>query len=402
MVSVDEARDEIMARCGVLGVETVDALTSNGRVLARGVVSGEAVPPRPKSAVDGYAIRTTDSGPRRLRMAEIAAAPGDEVHIEPGEAIRIMTGGDVPTGADAVVMVEDSCETAASVEFTRDVQAGANILPTGHDITVGQVVASVGDVIGPAEIGLMATIGVTRIEVYRRPRVAVMATGDELVEPWETPPRGAIRESNRWTLMAALADAGCDVTWHGVARDNEESLHAAYDAALAVADVVITSGGVSMGTRDLIKPLLESRGTVHFGRVNFKPGKPLTFASIRDKGGDKRWFGLPGYPVSSLVTLEVFVRPALLAMQGRRDHFRPTVDVTLDHDVRPDRGRPEYQRASVRWGDGRLRARSTGGQSSSRLLSMRGANALLVIPTSDQVIRAESVVQALLTGPIAQ
>ena len=400
MVSVDEAIDAILARAEPLGTETVDALSADGRVLAADVRADGPLPPTPRSAVDGYAVRAADRGERVLLPDEIVAGPERAVVVGQGQAARIMTGAPIPGGADAVVMVEDTGESDGRVRIDREVESGGNVHRAGIDVEGGQVVVEAGAVLGPAEIGLLATIGHTDVLVYRRPRVAVLATGDELVEPTEEPPPGCIRDSNRYALLAAAREAGAEVVWHGVARDTEGDLEAKVRAALDASDVLITSGGVSMGTRDLIKPLLESLGTIHFGRVNFKPGKPLTFATICATIGERVVFGLPGYPVSSLVTFEVFVRPALLKMAGRRDVQRPRVEVELEHDIRPDASRPEYHRVVVRWHAGRLVARTTGAQGSSRLLSMRGANALLVLRASDQLLPAGSRVPAMLTGAI--
>jgi molybdopterin molybdotransferase len=398
MVSVDDALATILGQVQPLETEQVDALAAEGRVLAEAVRADAPLPAGPRSAVDGYAVRAADVGERELLADELVAGQDRAVAVGAGQAVRIMTGGSVPSDADAVIMVEDSSERDGTVSFSASPSPGSNVHRTGQDIAVDQTVLEAGSLLGPAEVGLLATVGRVRISAYRRPRVAVLATGDELVEPWERPPAGCIRDSNRYALAAAVREAGAELVWHGVASDEEDRLAAAVGDALDRCDVLITSGGVSMGTRDLIKPLLEDLGTVHFGRVNFKPGKPLTFASV----GERKVFGLPGYPVSSLVTFEVFVRPALLKMQGRRQVSRPRVEVEIEHELHPDRGRPEYQRAVVRSVGGRLVARTTGGQGSSRLLSMAGANALLEIAASDEPLPSGERVTALLTGEIRQ
>jgi molybdopterin molybdotransferase len=395
MVSVETAGAIIVEWAPVLTTGQVAPWTAEGRVLAEDVRAAGPMPSEARSAMDGYAIRAGEPGPRRL-LGEITAGSAGAYEIGPGEAARIMTGGVVPAGADTVVMVEDTSESDGQVTVSVEPRAGANIVPVAADLESGQLVVSAGTVLGPAEIGLLATLGAAHVMVYRRPRVAVLATGDELVEPWETPSPGGVRDSNRYALIAAARDAGAEVVWHGVARDEEDHLASQVRAALNSADVLITSGGVSMGTRDLIKPLLETLGTIHFGRVNFKPGKPLTFASV----GSKLVFGLPGNPVSSLVTFEVFVRPGLLKMGGRHTIFRPRVEVEVEHEIRPDPVRPEYQRAVIRWEGGRLLASTTGSQSSSRLLSMQGANGLLEIAPADHPLPARQRVPALLTGPI--
>jgi molybdenum cofactor synthesis domain-containing protein len=223
--------------------------------------------------------------------------------------------------------------------------------------------------------------------------VGVLATGDELVDPDQTPPPGAVRDSNRFAVMTAVQDAGAEVVFQAHARDEEAILERSMREALAGADVLITSGGVSMGTRDLIKPLLERMATIQFGRVSFKPGKPLTFATTAE---GKLCFGLPGFPVSSLITFEVFVRPALLKMCGADQYLRPRVEVALAHDIRPDPVRPEYQRATLTWEEHHFVARTTGLQASSRLMSIVGANALLEIHPGTETLTKGTMVQALL------
>jgi molybdenum cofactor synthesis domain-containing protein len=260
------------------------------------------------------------------------------------------------------------------------------------DLTRGQHVLSAGMRIGAAEVGLLATVGCARVAVFKQPTVAVLATGDELVEPDQTPPPGSVRDSNRYALMAAAEEAGVKVAWHGHALDDEDALERAMREGLHAADVLLTSGGVSMGTRDLIKPLLDKMATIHFGRVSFKPGKPLTFATA----GEKLAFGLPGFPVSSLVTFEVFVRPALLKLGGAENVKRPRVEVALGHEIRPDPVRPEYQRATVTWEDHHFVAHTTGLQSSSRLMSIVGANALLELSPGNDSLPKGTMVQALL------
>ncbi|WP_322512310.1 molybdopterin molybdotransferase MoeA, partial [Chloroflexus sp.] len=273
---------------------------------------------------------------------------------------------------------------------------GDYVHTVGQDVARGQIALTAGTTLGAAEIGILATLGITRILAYRRPRVAVLATGDEVVEPSETRPGGAVRDSNRYALMAAVREAGCEPISLGIARDDAAVQRQAILRGLEQADVLITSGGVSMGTRDLIKPLLAELGTVHFGRIAFKPGKPTTFATV----GGKLVFGLPGFPVSSLVSFEVFVRPALRALQGDATPFRPRVAVTLAEPIRPSPDRPEYQRIIVTYREGRLAAVSTGSQSSSRILSLRGANGLLLVPAGETVYPAGSTLPALLTGPL--
>ncbi len=393
MVSVDEARRAILERAQALDTEQVGLRDAFGRVLSEDVVADADLPGLPRSSVDGFAVLASDESPTRRVLDEVTAGHLAHEQVRPGTAVRIMTGGSLPEGADAVVMVEDVEDDGQLATLRRRPAAGENVHPPGMDLSRGQPVLAAGTRLGPAEIGLLATVGKVPVPVVRRPRVAVLATGDELVEPDRVPPPGFVRDSNRYALTAAAQAAGAHVIWQGHALDVEALLEERVTSALAEADVLVTSGGVSMGTRDLIKPILERVATVHFGRVSFKPGKPLTFASTADH---RLAFGLPGFPVSSLVTFEVFVRPALLRLSGLRDVFRPRVDVELTHPVRLDPVRPEFQRAVVWWEDGHYRARTTGLQASSRLLSIAGANALLELPADERTLPVGSRVSALL------
>ena len=396
MVPMDEAQRLIAAHVTPLEAEQIGTLAAEGRVLAEDVYAPHDIPDLPKAAVDGYALRAADGlAPRRV-LAELIAGGARGGAVEPGTAVRIMTGAPVPPGADAVVMVEQTQEQGGLLHIQHAPRPGDAIHTVGQDIGRGQLVLARGALIGPADIGLLATVGRTRALCYRRPRVAVLATGDEVYEPDALPEEGGIRDSNRYSLLAAAREAGAETISLGIARDDAEVQRAAILAGLEQADVLITSGGVSMGTRDLIKPLLAELGTVHFGRVAYKPGKPTTFATVRGRLA----FGLPGYPVSSLVSFELFVRPALRGLQGDPRPERPRALVALEHPISPSHDRPECQRAVVAWRDGRLRAHTTGAQGSSRLLSMRGANALLFVPAGQQPYPAGAELEAILTGPI--
>ena len=396
LVAVEAALQTILDHTPVLEPEEISLAEVLGRTLAEEVTSSENMPPFDASTVDGYAVIAADGSPSRAVLSEITAGQVGEVIVRAGTAARIMTGAPLPPGADAVVMVEDTAEADGRVTVRKALRPGENVQPMGADLAVGQPVLAAGTVLGAPEIGLLATLGRTRVKVGRRPRVAVMATGDELVEASQAPGPGAIRDSNGPSLMASVREVGAIPISLGIGRDDEAEQEARIAAGLDQADVVLTSGGVSVGSRDLIKPILERLGQVHFGRVAIKPGKPLTFATV----GPKLVFGLPGNPVSTLVTFEVFVRPALLKMEGRRAVLRPRVEVVLEHDVKPSPDRTEYQRAVVRWEGGRLLARTTGSQVSSRLLSMVGANGLIIIEPGEAKVPAGSTVPALLTGPL--
>lgn len=393
MVEVRDALQVILDHAAPLGIENVPLMSAPGRYLAQDVLADADLPGLPRSSVDGYAVIASDAATDLRVLGEVTAGRLGDAPVTPGSAVRIMTGGSLPEGTDAVVMFEDVEEVDGRAILQHKPRRGENVHPPGMDLSAGQTVLCRGRRIGPAEIGLLATVGRVQVPVFRAPRVGVLATGDELVDPDQTPPPGSIRDSNRFAVMTAVQDAGAEVVFQAHVLDDEASLERSMREALAGADVLITSGGVSMGTRDLIKPLLESLATIQFGRVSFKPGKPLTFATTAE---GKLCFGLPGFPVSSLITFEVFVRPALLKMCGADQWVRPRVEAVLAHDLRPDPVRPEYQRATLTWEDHHFVARTTGLQASSRLMSIVGANALLEIDPGTQTLTKGTMVQALL------
>lgn len=400
LIPLDAARRQIEAQVQPLGIETVSSLEADGRVLAEAIHSPEALPDVPKSIVDGYAVRSADGQQPRQVLREVVAGDTSEIAVEPGGAVRIMTGGNIPPGADAVVMVEHTSEEAGQLTVHRPIEAGAGIRVVGADVALDELVIPQGVTLGAAEVGLLAMLGRTSVPVYRRPRVAVLATGDELVEPDSPRERGGVRDSNRYALLAAVREAGGTALSLGIAADDYNLQRERLLQGISEADVVLSSGGVSMGTRDLIKPLLRELGTIHFGRVLFKPGKPTTFATIEHAGRRVLLFGLPGFPTSSLVTFEVFVRPTLRRLQGDANPERLRVSVTLSAPIRPPADRPEYQRVVISWQEGHLFARSTGPQISTRLLSLRSANGLLIVPPGGEVYPAGSTLEALLMGPL--
>ncbi len=369
-----------------------------GLVLAEDIFAHEPMPPFAAASVDGFAVIAADGPGRRRIVGDQMAGYMAGVRVEPGTAARVTTGAPIPPGADTMVMVEQTEEKDGYVDIlTADLQSGANIRPVGQDIEQGQRVLPAGTVIGPAELGLLGTVGKTLVTVYRRPTVAVMSTGDEIMEPHEPLRPGQIRDANRFTLMGAVRQAGAEPLDLGIVRDKANSLQETIERGLAQTDALLTSGGVSMGQLDLVKPYLASRGTVHFGRVNTKPGKPVTFATV----DGKPCFAMPGFPVSALVSFEVFVRPALLKMAGHRRIYRPREQAVLAHRVSHTAARTEFQRVVLtRRADGTLMASTTGLQGSGRLLSMVGANGLVVLPHGQDDFEAGAVVEALILGPV--
>lgn len=393
LVDADEAAAIVLKHVPVLGIEEVHVRDAWGRVLAEDLVGEAPLPPFPASAVDGYAVRAADAG-RTLRVVgESAAGRPFDGTLAPGTAARILTGGVLPEGADCVVMVEDVELSGDQVTVPGTLSAGTNFHRVGADLKTGDLILKAGTELGAAEIGIAAATNRARLPVRRRPRVAVMSTGDELFEVGNSGRRGQIPDSNRWALLAALREAGAEVEVLGIAPDEAGPLRRFVTSALDRVDALVTSGGVSVGTHDLVKPLLESLGTVHIGRVKLKPGKPFTFATLE---GGKVAFGLPGFPVSSLVTFEVFVRPALRKMQGSVQLQRPKLPVRLAYDARPTAERTEYQRVTLRREGDELVADTTGSQSSSRLMSLAGAHALVKVPAGDKVLKAGALVEAMI------
>lgn len=398
----DEARAIIDGQLTRLAPERIPLRQAAYRILAADLVAPKDHPPFAASTMDGYAVFADDSSPWREVIGEQNAGHVIDAEVTDGYTVRIMTGAPVPRGANAVVPVE-ATELAEDhvIIHQEDVRPGANIRPIGSDVRKGDLVLPAGTALGPAEIGLAANLGIDPVTVSRRPRVSVLSTGDELVEPGEPLGPGQIRDSNRFSLCAALQAEGCEITFAGKAPDQRHDLETFLDERLSTDDIVITSGGVSMGDLDLVKAILFDTPdiTVHFRRLYLKPGKPLNFATR----GEKLIFGLPGNPVSSLVTFEVFIRPTLRQMTGALEVDRPRVPVVLQHEVQAS-DRIEFQRGIVSVGaEGRLVARNSGRQQSSRLASFVGTNALLVIPPRESPYVAGETIQAMmLAAPFAE
>jgi molybdenum cofactor synthesis domain-containing protein len=398
MILIEEALAIVEREVQPLPAVTMPFDQALGLILAEDIFAVEPMPPFPAASVDGFAVIAADGPGSRRIVGDQMAGYVAGLRVEHGTAARVTTGAPIPTGADTMVMVEQTEERDGQVNIlTSDLPLGSNIRPVGQDIEPGQLVLPQGTFLGPAELGLLGTVGKTMVTVYRRPKVAVMSTGDEIVEPHEKPQPGQIRDANRFTLMGAVRQAGAEPVDLGIVKDKANSLEATIERGLAEADALLTSGGVSMGQLDLVKPYLASRGTVHFGRVNTKPGKPVTFATV----DNKPCFAMPGFPVSALVSFEIFVRPALLKMAGHTRIYRPREKAILAHRVSHTAARTEFQRVVLlRRADGKLSASTTGFQGSGRLLSMVGANGLIMLPHGQGDFEAGTMVDAIVLGPV--
>lgn len=409
MLPVADALTIVLQETAPLPAQLTPLPALLGLVLAETVAAPEPLPPFPASIKDGYAVVAADGPGDYPVLGEVTAGRVPTFTVQPGTVAYITTGAPVPPGADAVVMVEETTLLPAPdgqrrVRIGRQVRAGDDIRKIGADIQPGEAVLQAGVRLGAAEVGLLATVGAAQVHVHPRPRVAILSTGDELVEPDQAIGPGQIRDSNRAMLYAAVMAAGGVPLDLGIAGDTPAALQAKLEQGLHAADVLLTSGGVSMGELDLIKPLLERAGQVHFGRIRMKPGKPLTFATVTVNDQKKLVFGLPGNPVSSLVTYYLFVVPALRQLAGWPVPHLRRLQAQLAQPLALDAYRPEYHRATLTWdstlneGRGGYLAVSTGSQASSRLLSMRTANALLELPQAEGTLPAGTVVSALWIG----
>ena len=402
LLTVAQARDRILSRITVLDAEDVPLMEARGRVLAEAVRSEGDVPPFTNSAMDGYAVRAADTRsasagePVRLKvLGEIRAGLAPPTSVRASTALRIMTGAVMPEGADAVVRVEDTTERDGLVEVRVAVEPGTSVRRAGSDIRRSDVVADQGRVVTPGVIGVLASAGRTSVRVVRRPRVTVLTTGDELRDAGEALGPGQITNTNRYTLRAALEEAGAEVIDAGVARDERNDLNDRFKAASGT-DLVVTTGGVSMGAYDLVRGLLEEQEAVDFWQVALRPGKPLVFGAIRGVP----LIGLPGNPVSTLVGVELFVRPAILKMQGRADLERPRLTAVTEDALQNPPHLEQYFRGVARRDGDRVLVRLTGDQGSHVLRSMADANCLVVVPQGTSEVAAGNPVEIIPLAPI--
>ncbi|XP_016301434.1 gephyrin isoform X5 [Sinocyclocheilus anshuiensis] len=391
LTSMDKAFITVLEMTPVLGNEIINYRDGMGRVLAQDVYAKDNLPPFPASVKDGYAVRAADGPGDRFIIGESQAGEQPTLTVMPGQVMRVTTGAPIPCGADAVVQVEDTELLRESEDGTEELEVrilvqarpGQDIRPIGHDIKRGECVLAKATHMGPSEIGLLATVGVTEVEVQKFPVVAVMSTGNELLNPEDDLHPGKIRDSNRSTLLATIQEHGYPTINLGIVGDNPDDLLNALNDGISRADVIITSGGVSMGEKDYLKQVLDIdlHAQIHFGRVFMKPGLPTTFATLDTDGARKLIFALPGNPVSAVVTCNLFVIPALRKMQGILDPRPTIIKARLSCDVKLD-PRPEYHRCILTWHHQEPLpwAQSTGNQMSSRLMSMRSANGLLMLP----------------------
>jgi molybdopterin molybdotransferase len=405
MISVEEARERILSFFSRLPIERKPLLDALGQVLAEDVVAPFDIPPLDNTAMDGYAVRAadttgaTEADTRVLRVvANLAAGYVSATAVGPGEAIRIMTGAPMPPGSDSVVPFEETDEPERAVgeaptrgDFVRvfkGAEVGANIRYRGEDVRLGQVVVPTGRVVRPSEIGVFASLGLSEVSVYSRPVVAILSTGDEVTEPGQPLLPGRIYDSNAQSIAAMVHKSGGVPKLLGIAQDTVEDLTARVHEGLS-ADMIVTSAGVSRGDFDVVKDVLAREGAIDFWTVRMKPGKPLAFGAFKAPDGRSvPHLGLPGNPVSSMVSFELFGRPALFKMLGRSDWQRPVLRaITRDAVINSD-ARRFYARCIVSRGeDGRYYADLTGPQGSGILTSMSAANALTIIP--EDVPRAE-------------
>jgi molybdopterin molybdotransferase len=403
MISVEQALEKVLSYIPVLGEEERPILDCLGQVLAEDIYSPINVPPMDNTAMDGYAVRSSDTlgasqqSPKLLQVIDtVPAGSITKKRITTGMAVRIMTGAPIPSGADSVVRFEDTDEsprkeTITEIGILREVKAGADIRRTAEDIALGSLVLTAGTVIRPSEVGVLASLGRSTVKVFRRPVVAILATGNELVDINQLLTPGKIYNSNSYSIAAQVRHYGGIPQIIGVSLDTEDSLVAKIGMALN-SDMLITTGGVSMGDYDVVKDILAREGEIVFWQVRMKPGKPLAFGRIKEVPH----LGLPGNPVSSMITFELFARPAILKMMGKKDLAKPTVEAVIENPMVNSDGRRIFARAVVTKRNGHYFARLTGPQGSGILTSMTLANGLVIVPEDKTNVANGDTVQVMM------
>jgi molybdopterin molybdotransferase len=399
MISFDEALNNILSHIHALGLEKVSLLESLGRVIAEDIYANRDIPPLDNSAMDGYALKFEDvqkaspDHPVRLEVIEdLPAGFISKKKLEKGKAIRIMTGAPIPKGADAVIPVEETKKEDGSVLIFKAAVLGENIRKSGEDVKKSDRVISKGDTIRPAEVGMLASVGRSFVSVYQKPLVAILCTGDELVDVDGELDEVKIISSNSYTLAAQVKDCGAIPVQLGIAKDRKKEIEEKLRQGIR-ADVLISSAGISVGDYDFVKEVMKNLGMeMVFWKVAMRPGAPLAFGTI----GEKPVFGLPGNPVSSMISFEQFVRPSLLKMMGHRQLFRPVIEAILKEEIRKISGRRYFIRGSVSFEKDQYFVTTTGEQGSGILRSMVKANGLIIIPEDQEIARAGDKVKVQL------
>ena len=391
MISIEEAQQTILAQISRLETEKVSVFQGLNRITPEDHIAPWDIPAADNSAMDGFAFSHADLKGNRLKV--IGFLPAGEVRdipVPPGEAIKIMTGAPVPPGCDTVVPIEDVVVDGDWIQLTA-VKAGTHVRRRGEDIGLGDVVIPAGSLLRPQEIGMLSAMGSTSLAVYRRTRVAILATGDELLEPGSTPAPGKLINSNSYSLGAQVMDAGGDPVLLGIAADTLEATCEKIKAGLN-ADMLVITGGVSVGDRDYVKAAIEKLGgVVSFWKVNMKPGKPLAFAML----DGKPIFALPGNPVAAMVSFELFVRPSILTAMGHQRVFRPVVKAVVREATANKGKRPHLVRGIVSIRDDQYCVSTTGNQSSGRLSSLILGNGLMKL-APESVLAAGDVAEVIL------
>lgn len=399
VIPLDEARTYVLSKCAPLAPTTVAIDDARGLVLAEDLAAKGPIPPFDNTAMDGFAIRAEDlkDAPVTLDMiGTVAAGAAPDMTVGAGQAVRIMTGAPIPPGADAVVMVEltELADDLQTVSVRESVQVGNHIRPLGDDVAAGDIMFRAGTELSPAHLGVCTSIGIYEVPTYRRPRIGVISTGDELVDEPRPLNMGEIHDSNRHTLLALVRAMGADGIDLGLVVDDEDDIRNAMTSAAESCDAVVTSGGVSMGDFDYVKKVLTEIGDMRWMQVAIKPAKPLAFGTV----GGTPIFGLPGNPVSSMVSFELFARPGIRAMMGHSEPIvAPTPGVAGAPLKRHTDGKTHFARVHATLGaDGRYSASFSGGQGSHQLSAMAAANALAIVPDGDGIAEGDPVDLLLL------